>query len=128
MYSISSIVLTTMAISLTLLLLAILYKKYLQHLQKGEVKKEDYAVLYPLEIQPAVGEVEFYYELEKDKEIELFLLDTDFNKVMELDKRLGTIGGNKVIFDTKQVANGQYFYQLKSDNQQTMKKIAIENP
>lgn len=128
MYSISSIALTTLTISLSILVLAILYRKYLKHLRKGEISLENYAVLYPIEIQPSKGEVEFYYELEKDKEVQIALLDKEFNEVLEVDKRLATVGGNKVIFDTKRVANGQYFYQLKSDNQKTMKKIAIENP
>lgn len=127
-YSIGAIATTTLTISLSILVLAILYKKYLAHLRKGEIKNEDYAVLYPIEIQPAKGEIEFYYELEQDKEILISLLDQDMKEVLQIDQRLGTVGGNKVIFDTKQVANGLYFYQLKSDNQQTMKKIAINNP
>ena len=87
-----------------------------------------FAVLYSLENQPASGVVEFYYELKKNKEVRLELLDIDMNFLQEIDKRTGTIGGNIVRFDTNQIDNGNYFYQLTTDNQKTAKKIRIENP
>ncbi len=127
-YSISSIVVGVLCITLSLLVVVISYRKLLSHLGKGNANPMDFAVLYSLENQPTSGVVEFYYELKKNKEVRLELLDIDMNFLQEIDKRTGTIGGNIVRFDTNQIDNGNYFYQLTTDNQKTAKKIRIENP
>ena len=127
-FSITSVALGTLCVSLAVLVIIIAYRKLLSYLGKGHPPKEYYAVLYSIEMQPAKGTIDLYYELKVDKDIELHLLDIDMKDFKLIDKRLGTKGGNKILFDTTLVPNGNYYYELRSDNQKTMKKLRVENP
>jgi hypothetical protein len=126
-YSFGKVVVGILAVSLALLVLTIAYKKFLAYLGKGAPVKEDYCVLYPLEIQPSSGEVKIYFESKKDKQIRIELLKNDLSFHSLISAKEFTSGGNIVTFDTKTVENGNYFYALISENQKTMKKIRIQN-
>jgi hypothetical protein len=127
-FSITTVALGTLCVSLAVLVIIIAYRKLLRYLGKGHPPKEDYAVLYSIEMQPAMGVIDLYYELKVDKEIEIHLLDINMKDFMMIDKRMATKGGNKVLFDTTKVLSGNYYFELRSDNQKTMKKIRVENP
>lgn len=127
-YSVTSVALGVLSVSLAILILIIAYRKLLGYLGKGSTPKEKYAVLYSIEIQPSKGVVDFYYELEEEKEVELALLNENMDFLQTLDKRTAKIGGNKVPFDTTTLANGPYFFELRTENQKTAKKIRVENP
>jgi hypothetical protein len=36
-------------------------------------------------------------------------------------------GGHIIRFDTNTLPNGTYFYQLRTENQKTMKRFSVEN-
>ena len=127
-YSISSIVIGVLCITLSILVIAISYRKLLTYLGKGEPNKADFAVLYSLENQPVHGEVEFFYELKTAKNVRLELLDEQMMFTHLIDERLGMVGGNIVRFDSTTVDSGNYFYQMVTENQKTSKKLRIENP
>ncbi len=126
--SFTNIALGALTISLAVLILIIAYRKFIGYLGKGEVSQEEYAILYSIEIQPSKGVIDFYYELEVPKEVSLFLLDSNMLDFKLIDHRLGHIGGNKISFDTVEISNGDYFFELRTDIQKTAKKIRIENP
>lgn len=116
-----------LSVSLAVLIIVIAYKKLLGYLGKGALPKEDYCVLYSLEENPSIGEIDFYFTAEKTKEVSIHILDQNYNLVREIWRKESTVGGNIIKFDTKSLANGNYFYALISDNQKTMKKMAIAN-
>lgn len=116
-----------LSVSLAVLILVIAYKKLLAHLGKGSLPKEDYCVLYSLEENPSKGTIDFYFTAEKIKEVTIHILDENYNLVREIWKNEAQIGGNIVKFDTHTLSNGNYYYALVSDNQKTMKKMAIAN-
>lgn len=126
-YSFSKVLVGILVVSLAVLVLAIAYKKFLAYLGKGAPVKEDYCVLFPLEVQPAKGEVQIYFESKQVKDIRIELLNKDLSFHSLIIAKQFTEGGNIVTFDTLKVENGTYFYALISDNQKTMKKIDIEN-
>lgn len=113
--------------TLLLLLFIIGYRKLLAHLSKGTLLKENYCVLYSLEINPAFGDINFYFTSEKKREVKLELLDENYNFIKELYNQECKSDGNMVHFNTKEIENGIYFYSLVTENQKTMKKMTIRN-
>ena len=67
--------------SLGVLLVVIIYRRILRSLNKGSIDKDDYCELYSLEIEPASGELPFYFTSAKEKPVTLLLLDADMNPV-----------------------------------------------
>ena len=127
-YSITNILLGVLTVSLAVLIFAIAYRKLLAYLGKGSPNKQDFAVLYSLDIQPCQGSVEFFYELKSPKTVRIELLNMKMEVVQVVNEKTGSIGGNIIPFDTKQQPNGDYFYQLVTENQKTTKKMRIKNP
>jgi hypothetical protein len=126
-FSIANILIVTLSVTLGMLILYIVYKKILAYVSRGEPILKDYAVLYPVEQNPASGEVTVYFTCEKNKEIYIDLLDENMNFIQELFHKDCTEGGHILRFDSKDFENGNYFYCLRSENQKTMKKLCILN-
>jgi hypothetical protein len=126
-FSIANILIVTLSVTLGLLILFIIYRKILAYVSRGEPIQKDYAILYPVEQNPASGEVTIYFTCEIEKEVTIDLLDSNMNFIKLLFTKKCKEGGHIVRFDSEDFADGEYFYCLKSDNQKTMKKITISN-
>lgn len=126
-YSITKIALGILCVSLALLVLIIAYRKLLAYLGKGKIPTEKYCVLYSLDSNPAHGELELYFTSEEPKQLRVELLNADLSFNRELASGEYKAGGHIVRFDSTQVPNGTYFYQLRTENQKTMKKVEIVN-
>lgn len=126
-YDFKSIALGVLTVSLGILVLVIAYRKLLQYLGRGAVNKQDFCVLYALEEDPVVGEVEFYFTCEIAKDYTLLILDSEMNELQVVKEGSATPGGTIVRFDTVQLSNGMYYYCLKTANQKTMKKMVVSN-
>lgn len=126
-FTIGKITIGILSVSLAVLVLIIAYRKLLAYLGKGALPKEDYCVLYSLEENPSKGEIEFYFTAEKAKEVALQILDTEYQFIKEISRKECTVGGNILRFDSQELPNGNYFYALVTENQKTMKKMAIVN-
>lgn len=122
-----SVAIPTMLVSIGILILVILYRRMLAKMGRGEINQAHYAKLYSIERQPASGEVELFYEIEESKEVEIVLLNMAMEELLSIDRRKAKSGGNKVLFDTTSVANGRYFFELRSDNQKTAKTLIVKN-
>lgn len=110
-----------------MLVLAIAYRELLKYLGKGTPSKKDYCVLYGLEKNPSVGEVEIYFTSEEKKMVTINILDKDMNFLVEVKSFECSKGGNIVRYDSSQIADGDYFYCLETANQKTMKKMKVQN-
>lgn len=121
------VVVGVLIFTLALLVFVIAYKKLLAYLGKGSVPKEKYCVLYSLETEPALGEVQFYFTSEVKREVKLQLLDEQYNFLKEIYSQECRIDGNIILFNTAELANGVYFYCLVTENQKTMKKMVVKN-
>lgn len=124
---ITSKLLTLLTISLIVLIGVIIYKRLLTKFKQNTISKEDFCVLFGLENQPSKGEIEIYFTSEKKKNVKISLLNEDLSLHTDIKEFECTPGGNIVRFNTLNVQNGNYFYQLKTDNQETIKKFTIEN-
>jgi hypothetical protein len=126
-FSISNVLIVTLSVTLGLLILFILYRKILAYVSRGEPIQKDYAILYPVEQNPASGEVTIYFTCEIEKDVVIELLDSNMVFIQELFSKRCQEGGQIVRFDSRSFTDGEYFYCLKSENQKTMKKIIFVN-
>jgi hypothetical protein len=126
-FTIGRVLMGALSVSLAVLLLTIAYRKLLKYLGKGTPVKEDYCVLYGLETHPAVGEIEFYFTTNSKRDITLELLNDNLSFHSIVSEKNVTEGGHIIRFDTKTLPNGTYFYQLRTENQKTMKRFSVHN-
>jgi len=122
-----SVAIPTLLISISIFIGIILYRRLLGNMGKNEVDHKKYANLYPILRQPANGTVEFFYELNDEIAVDLYLLDEKMNEIQSIDSRQAKSGGNKVKFDTTSVPDGRYFFELRTENQKTAKTLIINN-
>ena len=126
-FSIEKVLLGVLFVSLALLVLIIAYRKLLAYLGKGSPAPKDYCVLYSIEQDPVVGEVELYFTTTFEKTVKIELLNQDLSVLKILKEGSFTSGGHIVRFDSKEFPNGNYFYRLVTDNQKTFKKMTVSN-
>lgn len=112
-------------VSIIGLVLVIGYRKLLAYLGNNDIKKEDYCVLYNLEISPVTGEAPFYFTSEKVRNVSIWIQDNTMQDLIEVSNQECKIGGNIIRFDTSNLKNGTYFYCLKTDNQKISKKMEV---
>ena len=126
-FSIEKVLLGVLFVSLALLVLIIAYRKLLAYLGKGSPAPKDYCVLYSIEQNPVVGEVEIYFTTTFEKTVKIELLNQDLSVLKILKEGSFAPGGHIVRFDSKELPNGNYFYRLVTDNQKTFKKMTVSN-
>ena len=113
--------------SITVIVAYILYKRLLRSMNKGVPNKALYCELNALEQDPAKGMLEFYFTSLESKKVSVEILDESYNRVEVLADKEFNAGQHIVRYDSTKVSNGVYYYQLKTDNQQTMKMMRILN-
>jgi hypothetical protein len=86
-----------------------------------------YCELIYLENDVAKGVVEFYFTNIETKKIQFEILNKQYESLSVLAEQEFEPGQHIVRFDSTTVPNGSYFYQLKTDNQQTMRKMIVTN-
>jgi len=116
-----------MLVSITIIIAVLAYRKLLSNVRKGEMNLEKFCVLYSLEKNQQTGELEFYFTNEEPKHVTFEIL-SEKNEVIEtLTDKEYKAGGHIVRYDSTRLKNGVYFYQLRTDNQKTAKKMLVEN-
>lgn len=114
-------------VSLVLLVLIILYRFVLRRFSKGAIDTANYCELFTVEMDPAHGEIPFYFTSQTERKVKLSLLNDKMELIQVLKDFECTKGGNIIRFDSTSVANGNYFYELETENQKVMKKLVILN-
>jgi flagellar hook assembly protein FlgD len=121
-------VITGLIISLVIILFAIGYRYYIRRVSSQQrVAPEKFATLHGLEFHPAKGTLELYFTILAAKKVAIELLDENWQLVFIIKEADYEAGGHIVRFDTETVADGYYYYQLRTDNQKTSKKMLINN-
>ena len=112
--------------SFVILFIIILYRLMINRLSKGRHIRENFCILYPLDINPSSGIIPFYFTTEIAKKI-VFTIESEDNKVIEIANREFETGGHILRFDSTSLPDGLYFYCLKTDVQESKKKFRITN-
>lgn len=114
-------------VSLIVLVIAIAYRQLLRRFGKGEPIKANYLVLYALEKPVAEGEVVFYFTAESPRAFTFEILDKDLQLKTLVKEGDCTAGGNIIRFDSSVLENGTYYFRVRTENQNTMKKMQVKN-
>lgn len=123
----TQIALGTLYVSIIVIILYFVYQKLLSRINRKEPNKALYCDLIYLENDVAKGIVEFYFTNLEVKNIRFEILNQQYESISILAEDDFEIGQHIVRFDSTSVPNGNYFYQLKTDNQQTMRKMYVNN-
>lgn len=113
--------------SITLIVLYILYKKLLAHMNKDVPQKELYCELSSLENDPVSGELEFFFTSKDTKQVVFEILNEDHSPLEVVTDKEFSAGQHILRYDSTRLKNGSYFYRLKTYNQQTMRKMRVFN-
>lgn len=118
---------TFLFVTLAVLIGMIIYKRIIGKMKQGEVNMNDFCVLYSLEKNEHTGELEFYFTNENPKKVIFEILSESEEVLHKLVDKEYQKGGHIIRFDSKELANGTYFYKLTTENQQTKKRMVINN-
>lgn len=114
-------------VTLVILILFIGYRWILRRFSRGNVNHDDYCTLLNIEENPASGEIPFYFTSKQVKDVSISILDAQMNEILEVSSKECKVGGNIIRFDSSKIANGDYFYSLKTKNQKVVKKMQVLN-
>lgn len=114
-------------ITFFILIFLIGYRIVVRRMKRGQIEKELYLILHPIEKDPAVGVVPIFMEMNTPMDVEISIFSTDDTIHKVIEEKTYKKGGNIIQLDTREFENGFYFYQAKSDNQKTRKRIEIRN-
>lgn len=110
-------------------LLYVAYKKVLNLIATGKVKKVTvkYAELFDVNPPYAKGEIQFGFKLPEKMEIKFRIVNRDDDLIKDLKSGELEAGVYPVIFNTNSIADGEYYYQIITNVQKTSKKFFIVN-
>lgn len=115
-----------LAISLIVLLGIILYRKLLLYLSRNRIRTEEYINLYDLELSTVSGQIEFYFILPTSKFVQFEILDSNWQKILELAAKEFEQGGHIIRFDSSSISPGIYYYGIRTEGQVLHKKFLVE--
>lgn len=116
-----------MFVSIVLIIGLLVYRNLLRKIKKEGVDLVDYCVLYSFEKDIQTGELEFYFTNEKKKTVVFQILSESLEVLHTLTNKEFNPGGHILRFDSKLLNNGLYYYQLKTENQETKKRMIVSN-
>ena len=96
-------------------------------MNKDVPNKALYCELNPLEQNPAKGILEFYFTSMEPKKVRFEILNNQHQSIEIVADQDFDSGQHILRFDSTKIENGVYYYQIKTDNQQTMKMMTILN-
>lgn len=122
-----NIVLGILYVSITVIVLVILYRLLIKKLNKGNLDPTLFCELETLDEVQSHGVIDFCFRCKQDKKVDFEIVTLNFDQVYSVASKDFPAGQHILKFDTTLVENGEYFYLLKTDNQQIFKKILIAN-
>lgn len=114
-------------ISLALILFFILYRRLLKKIKGQTLLEKNFVRLEPLHEEKVNGTIQFFFTADVDKEVLFRIYDAKEVHSIVLKDEVVKKGGHVVNFDTTQLPNGVYFYEIKTPNQKSSKVVEIEN-
>lgn len=125
--SLIRITLGALYVSIAVIIIYILYKRLLRYLNKDVPGKVNYCELSSLESNPAKGELEFFFTADAQSTVIFEILNENYELLEQILEKEFEAGQHIVRYDSTRLENGTYYYQLRTANQQTLKKMNIEN-
>jgi hypothetical protein len=112
--------------TLIILVAIIAYRFLLRYLSKGSVDQALYCELYSLDLDPACGEISFYFVCPKMTHVTFNIWKTD-QVVLQLTNKEYEKGGHLLKFQTSELPNDTYYFGIETSKQKTQKRFTILN-
>lgn len=114
-------------VSLVVVLLILGYILLLRRMKRGQISMDDYVELHPIDSEFATGWVQFFFKIKAPKKI-LFIIYAENDMFFEvLTNKMYQPGGHILKFDTSEMPNGRYYYEVITENQKTSKLMEVKN-
>ncbi|MBI2258038.1 MAG: hypothetical protein HYU67_03965 [Flavobacteriia bacterium] len=97
------------------------------NLSKEKNLQKNYCQLYSLENKIATGEIEFFFKCPDKITLHFEILDNKFKVIETLVSKEFNSGSHILRYDSIKLSDGVYYYQLRTENQKTYKKMEIKN-
>ncbi len=94
---------------------------------KLDVEPTKYAELRSYEADTASGTIKLFFELPEDGRVEFNITDLNGEKLKTIIDEDMNAGNYPIDFDTTKLANGTYFYELRTHNYNNAKKLIVHN-
>ncbi len=122
-------ILLASSIAVSAILLFIAYRKFVAYMGGGKKRKTTvkYATVYDLRPPYAKGEVQFGFELGEETPVKFQIVDKNQNVVKLYKDEVLQKGIYPVYCDTREIKNGEYYYELHTPYQKISKKFFIVN-
>jgi len=113
--------------SMLIIVFVILYRLYLKKIKSTQVNPNDFVELSPIEKVPAKGEIQFYFTMKHPQKVTLKMYSQkgDFREIL-CDEEKKT-GSHVISYDTTQLIDGWYFYELITPKQKSTKMMEVKN-
>jgi hypothetical protein len=102
------------------------YKYYISTLKKNQPFVPR-IILHSLENAIGKGEILFHFEIKEAQDILFEICDEDSQSVKILIQKSLEEGAHTCSFNTNEIPNGKYFYRLKGEKQEVMKRMQVSN-
>jgi hypothetical protein len=122
------LLLTIFYVASMVILLIVLYKALLKRMNRGNVSSDNYCELTSVEIRPSYGIIDFCFSCKEKRMIDFEIVTLNFEPIITIVSKEFEKGQHILKFDSTQLGNGDYYYQLRTNNQRIFKKITIDNP
>lgn len=116
----------SLGITVGLYLLFYVYRGYIRRATAAAGSSRGFARLLPLEIPQRGGEIQFRFAVEKEQSVKLEICDASYNILFSLADNTYAAGEHVVRFDSGKLTEKQYFYRLKTNGQEIIKKFEFE--
>lgn len=114
-------------IGLIIVILVVLYKRLLGSWKKQTPDPNEFVTLYSLERSVSAGTIDFFFEHKQKRHIRFVIENAQNQELVVLVDEERKSGGHVIPFDTTQLADGSYYFVLKTVNQSTAKLMRIKN-
>ena len=121
------LLLNVVYVVLMVVLAIVLYKLLLKRLNRGNVVAGSFCELQAVTTKPAFGEIDFCFTCKENKHVDFEIVSLNFEPIISVVSKEFDAGQHILKFDSTQIENGEYYYQLRTNNQRIFKKIFIDN-
>lgn len=116
----------SLAITLGLYLLFRVYRNYVRRTTMAAGSPRGFARMLPLEIPREGGELQFRFAIDGKLPVVLEVCNSDYKTLHVIADKVYEAGEHVVRFNPEGLGKGVFFYKLKTNKQEIIKKFELE--
>lgn len=101
--------------------------RYFIAMYGGKPTSNKYVTVHNLENGEAKGEIIFFINVAEKMNVKMDILDLNDQLVTSIENKEFEEGDHRIKFLSTTIPNGDYFYSIVTDHQNTIKKFKVNN-